>query len=197
MENVVRNVDRTFIYIIGISLVLLTVITAIMIYFVIRYRESRNPVSSDIRGNWPLELAWTVIPLIIAMSMFYLGWQSFLGLRNVPPGALNIDVQAMQFAYVFKYPNNKLSEGLCVVPLGRPVKFTITSEDVIHGFYLPTFRIKIDAIKGIKTYTWLYADKIGDYHIVCTQFCGTGHADMNALLRIVPSVEYEEWLRKK
>ncbi len=197
MENVVRNVDRTFIYIIGVSLILLTFITGLMIYFLIRYRAERNPVASDIRGNWPLELAWTIIPLIIAMSMFYLGWQSFLGLRNVPPGALNIDVHAMQFVYLFKYPNNKESENLCVVPRGRPVKFTITSEDVLHGFYLPAFRIKMDAIKGMKTYTWLYADKLGEYSILCTQFCGIGHADMHAVLKIVPEPEYEKWLSDK
>jgi cytochrome c oxidase subunit 2 len=197
MENIVKQVDEALIYIIVFCLFLLLLITAVMIYFVIRYRKSRNPVPSDIRGNVKAELAWMIIPTLIALSMFYIGWQSFLGLREVPPGAINIDVHAMQFSYIFIYPNKKESEGLMVVPQGKPIKVNLTSLDVIHGFYVPAFRIKMDAIKNMKTYTWFYADRPGDYNIFCTQYCGSGHADMNAILRIVPELEYEEWLKKK
>jgi cytochrome c oxidase subunit II len=197
MENVVRQVDVAFIYIIVFCLFLLVLITAVMIYFVIRYRKEKNPKSSDIRGNLKVELVWIIIPTIIALSMFYFGWQSFLGLRAVPPGAVNINVNAMQFSYIFIYPNKKESEGLMVVPQGKPIKVNLTSLDVIHGFYIPAFRIKMDAIKNMKTYTWFYADRPGDYHIFCTQYCGVGHANMNATLRIVPETKYEEWLKKK
>lgn len=197
MENVVKQVDAALIYIIVFCLVLLLVITSMMIYFIIRYRKSRNPEPSDIRGNVKVELAWMIIPTLIALSMFYLGWQSFLGLRAVPPGAINIDVNAMQFSYIFKYPNKKESENLMVVPQGQPIKVNLTSLDVIHGFYIPAFRIKMDALKNMKTYTWFYADRPGDYHIFCTQYCGSGHADMSAILRIVPEAEYEKWLKQK
>jgi cytochrome c oxidase subunit II len=197
MDNTVKNVDFSFFYIISISLVLLTLITAVMIYFVIRYRKGRNPVSSDIRGNWKLELMWTVIPILIALSMFAVGWRSFLGLREVPPGALQVDVHAMQFSYVFNYPTGKESEGLLMVPRGWPVKLNIISEDVVHGFYLPAFRIKMDALPKMKTYTWFYAEKEGEYLIMCTQYCGVGHADMKATLRIVPENKYREWLAKR
>ena len=168
-----------------------------MIYFLFRYRKSRNPEAADIRGNTLLELAWTLVPTLIALSMFYVGWQSFLGLRGVPPDALNIDVTAMQFAWVFKYPDGKSSEGLLVVPLGRPVKITLTSLDVIHGFYVPGFRIKMDALPNVKTYTWFYAGRPGTYKVFCSQYCGKGHADMMADIRVVPESEYLDWLRGK
>jgi cytochrome c oxidase subunit II len=196
MDNVVRYVDETFIYIIVLCLVLLVLITATMIYFAIRFRRSRNPVPSDIRGNLKVELVWMIVPTIIALSMFYFGWESFLGLRSVPPNALNIDVHAMQYSYIFIYPNKKESEGLLIVPLGKPIKVNLTSLDVLHGFYIPAFRIKEDAVPKMKTYTWFNADKLGDYHIFCTQYCGVGHADMNAILRIVPESEYKKWLEK-
>ncbi|OHD67430.1 MAG: cytochrome c oxidase subunit II [Spirochaetes bacterium RBG_16_49_21] len=197
MENIVKYADNVLIYIIVFCLILLVLITAAMIYFAVRYRKSRTPEASDIRGNLKLELAWMILPTIIALSMFYFGWESFLGLRAVPPDAINIDVNAMQFSWVFIYPNQKESEGLMVVPQGKPVKVNLTSLDVIHSFYLPAFRIKMDAVPNMKTYTWFYADKPGDYHILCAEFCGVGHADMTATLRIVPESEYQKWLNKK
>lgn len=197
MKNIVKQVDQAFILLIAVSAVLLIVITGTMIYFIIRYRGSRNPEPSDIRGNVKVEIAWMIIPLIIVMAMFYLGWQSFLGLRTVPSDAINIRVEAMQFAWVFKYPNNKESEGLLMVPRGRSIKLNLTSMDVIHGFYVPAFRIKMDALRNMETYAWFYADRIGNYDIMCTQYCGEGHAEMSATLKIVTEDEYNAWLQKK
>lgn len=197
MKSMVSQIDWVFMYIIIFSLVILAAITAVMIFFIFRYSRKRNPDPAAIRGNWIVELIWMIVPTIIALSMFYFGWQSFLGLRSVPPDALNIDVKAMQFSWVFVYPNKKESDGVLVVPQGKPVKLNLTSLDVIHGFYVPAFRIKIDVLKGMTTYTWFYADRIGTYSIFCTQFCGVGHADMRGDLRIVSLQEYNEWLNKK
>ena len=197
MKNVVSQVDWVFLFIIAFSLAILAAIMAVTVFFFFRYSMKRNPEPSALRGNWKVELVWMVVPTLIALSMFYFGWESFLGLRTVPPDAININVKAMQFEWVFEYPNNKSSDGLLVVPQGRAVKINLTSLDVIHGFYVPAFRIKMDAIKGMKTYTWFYADRIGEYSIFCTQYCGVGHADMTATLRIVPVNEYNDWLNKK
>jgi len=197
MKDIVRQIDWVFLFIIAFSLVILAAITAVMIYFIFRYSRKRNPEPSALRGNWKVELAWMIVPTLIALSMFYFGWESFLGLRNVPSDALAINVKAMQFSWVFEYPNKKESDSVLVVPQGKAVKLNMTSLDVIHGFYLPAFRIKMDVLKGMNTYTWFYADRIGTYTIFCTQYCGVGHADMRATLRIVPSMEYDEWLNKK
>jgi cytochrome c oxidase subunit 2 len=196
MNDVIKQVDAAFLYIIVFSLGLLLLVTAVMIYFLIRYREKKNPRPTDIRGNLFLELTWMIIPSIIALSMFYFGWQSFLGLRGVPKDAIEIDATGMQFAWVFKYPNGKESEGLLMAPEGAAVKLNLTSLDVIHGFYLPAFRIKMDAINNMKTYAWFRATPAGNYTIFCTQYCGLGHADMTALLRVVPEPEYRAWIQK-
>ena len=190
----VARVDATFLYILGISLALLVFITILMIYFAIRYRRSANPEPSDIRGNWALETAWTAIPTVLVLSMFYFGWQSYLGLRNVPEGALEIDVIGQQFSWIFMYPNEKVTENELVVPQGKPIKLNITSEDVNHSFFIPAFRIKMDAVAGLESYTWFFADELGEYDILCAEYCGIAHSEMLAILRIVPDSEYRDWL---
>ena len=188
------QVDQAFYYIFGFSLLLLTGITIAMILFVIKYRKSKNPEPSDIRGNWKLEVLWTVIPSIIALSMFYFGWSSYTGLRNVPEGAIEIEVIGQQFSWIFVYPNDKETENDLVVPFGIPVKLNVTSADVLHSLYIPAFRVKVDAVNGMTNYAWFLPDRLGSFFVQCTEFCGEGHADMTADLQIVPEAEYEEWL---
>ena len=190
----VQGVDLAFWYILGISVVLLFGITAVMVYFVVRYRRSRNPVASDIRDNYKLEIIWTIIPTLIALSMFYIGWHSYLGLRDVPKDAMNVEVSAQMFSWLFIYDNDKESENLLVVPEGKAIKLNISSVDVLHSLFIAAFRIKVDAIKGIPTYAWFYADKVGEYDIQCTEYCGVNHSAMVAKLRIVPQEEFEAWL---
>lgn len=192
----VRGVDLAFWYILGISIILLFGITVVMIVFVIKYRRSKHPVPADIRDNLNLEVVWTVLPTLIALTMFWVGWQSYLGLRNVPEDALEIDVAGQMFSWIFVYPNDKETENLLVVPLGRAVKLNISSWDVLHSFYIPSYRIKVDAVRGMDTYAWFQADKAGEYDIFCTEFCGLGHSEMLAKLRIVPEEEYLAWLEE-
>jgi len=190
----VEGVDQAFWYILGISVVLLFGITTVMVYFVVKYRRSKNPVAADIRDNYPLEIVWTIVPTLIALSMFYVGWSSYLGLRTVPDDAMEVEVLAQQYSWIFVYDNDKEIENELVVPLGRAVKLNITSLDVLHSFFVPAFRIKVDAVKGMSTYTWFYADELGEYDIECTEYCGVEHSAMVAKLRIVPEVEFQTWL---
>ncbi len=195
--NPLEHVDRAFIYIIGFSLVLLLFITVLMVVFVFKYRRSKHPEPSDIRGNWVLETAWTLIPTAIALSMFYIGWSSYIGLRNVPPGAVEIDVYAQQFSWIIVYPNGKETENEIVVPRGKPVKLNVTSEDVLHSLFIPAFKVKIDAVKGMKTYVWFYPEKEGKYMFQCTEYCGVGHSAMTGTLTVIPKAEYEKWLEEE
>lgn len=197
VPNPVAGVNQAFYYILGFSLVLLLGITITMILFVVKYRRSKHPEPSDIRGNWKLEVLWTVIPSIIALSMFYFGWSSYTGLRNVPEDAIEIEVIAQQFSWLFVYPNDKETENDLVVPLGKPIKLNVTSSDVLHSLYIPAYRIKVDAVKGRQNYVWFLPDKLGSFFVQCTEFCGVGHSEMNATLRIVPMVEYEHWLEQE
>ncbi len=192
--NPVQGVDQAFWYILGISAVLLFGITVVMVYFVIRYRRSRNPVPSDIRDNLWLEVVWTVVPTLIALSMFYIGWTSYIGLREVPEDAIEIDVYGQMYSWIFVYENDKETENELVVPKGKAIKLNITSIDVLHSFYIPAYRIKVDAVKGMDTYAWFFADDVGEFDVLCTEYCGTDHSAMVGLLKIVPEEEYLEWL---
>ncbi len=197
MVNPVTLVDRSFYFIIGFSFIFLFAITAVMIYFVIRYRRSRHPKAADIRGNWKLEVAWTLIPSVIALAMFVSGWQAYTGLRNVPEGALEIQVIAQSFSWIMVYPNDKELENELVVPVNTPIKLNISSEDVIHSLFIPAFRLKTDAVAGITTYAWFLPENLGEFTFQCTEFCGTGHADMNGVVRVVTLEEYDEWLAEE
>lgn len=196
MDPVV-GVDKAFWYILVISAVLLTGITLVMVYFVIRYRRSRNPQPEDIRGNWQLELLWTVIPTVVALSMFVVGWNAYTGLRSVPAGAMEVQVVAQMFSWIFVYDNDKESEDLLVVPEHTPIKLNIESLDVIHSFYLPAFRVKADAVKGLPTYVWFRSGDPGVFDIMCAEYCGLDHARMLAKLKVVPHAEYEAWLQQE
>ncbi len=193
----VKGVDLAFWYILGFSGILLAGITVVMIVFAIKYRRSKNPEPADIRDNLNLEVVWTAIPTVIALTMFYVGWQSYLGLREVPENALEIEVAGQMYSWIFLYENDKETENELVVPLGKAVKLNITSWDVVHSFYIPSYRIKVDAVRGLTTYAWFNADKIGEYDILCTEFCGVDHAYMTAKLKIVPEDEYNTWLEKE
>ncbi|MBT8334592.1 MAG: cytochrome c oxidase subunit II [Deltaproteobacteria bacterium] len=193
----VRGVDLAFWYILGISMICLIGITAVMIYFVVKYRRSKHPNPADIRDNLNLEVVWTVIPTIIALTMFWVGWKSYIGLRDVPENALEIDVGGQMYSWIFIYPNEKETEGELVVPLGKAVKLNITSWDVLHSFYIPSYRIKVDAVPGMDTYAWFMADKEGEYDILCTEYCGIEHSYMLAKLKIIPEEQYLEWLEQE
>ncbi|WP_028317953.1 cytochrome c oxidase subunit II [Desulfobulbus elongatus] len=196
MDPVV-GIDRAFWYILVVSAIFLTGITLVMIYFVVRYRRSRHPQPADIRGNWRLELLWTVIPTVIALSMFAVGWKSYTGLRTVPAGSVEIQVLAQMFSWIFVYGNDKESENLLVVPEHTPIKLNIESLDVIHSFYLPAFRVKADAVKGLPTYVWFRSGDPGEFTILCAEYCGIDHAKMLATLKVVPRTEYDAWLEQE
>ncbi len=194
--NPARQIDQAFYYITGVSFILLIAITVVMIAFVIKYRRSKHPEPADIRGNLTLEIIWTVLPTLIVLTMFYFGWASYTGLRNVPPGAIEIDVEAQMFSWLFYYPNDKETESELVVPQGKPIKLNITSVDVLHSFFLPAFRVKVDAVKGMTTYIWFYPEKTGTFDILCAEYCGIDHALMKGTVKVVPQTEYLAWLEE-
>ena len=196
MDPVV-GIDRAFWYIFIVSAILLAGITLAMVYFTIRYRRSRNPQPADIRDNWKLELVWTIIPTIIALSMFAAGWKSYTGLRSVPAGSLQIQVLAQMFSWIFVYDNDKESENLLVVPEHTPIKLNIESLDVIHSFYLPAFRVKADAVKKFPTYVWFRTGDPGEYDILCAEYCGLDHSKMLAKLKVVARKDYDAWLAQE
>jgi cytochrome c oxidase subunit 2 len=191
-----QAVDPVFKFIIGVSLALLVGITATMIAFVIRYHHSRAPeATSQSGGNIWLEIIWTVLPSLLVLAMFYYGWVGYLSLRNVPKDALAVTATARQWSWNFSYQNGKSSPKL-YVPVGQPVRVDLVSQDVLHGFYIPAFRVKHDIVPGMQNYAWFVATRAGSYDLFCSVYCGTGHSGMITTVEAIPSAAFAAWLQQ-
>lgn len=189
-------VDPVFFFIFGASLLLLLGITAAMAWFVFRYHKSRAPrPTSQVAYNLWLELAWTVLPTLLVLAMFWYGWAGYLALRNVPAGALEVTATARMWSWRFDYPGGQTSTKL-YVPAGQPVRVTLKSEDVLHAFYVPAFRIKRDMVPGMTNYVWFNAEKPGSYDIFCAEYCGVGHAAMITTVEALPPAAFATWLQQ-
>jgi cytochrome c oxidase subunit II len=186
------RVDSVFLFIVVLSAAFLVFITATLIYFVIKYSRKRHPKGEDIEGNKWLETAWTLIPTALFLLMFVYGWTNFRYMREVPREAMVIEVTGRQWAYSFKYPNGKHTSEL-LLAVDKPVKLELHSLDVIHGFFIPAFRIKEDVVPGKENYTWFVPTQLGSFDIECTVICGVSHANMLAKAVVVPVSDFEKW----
>jgi cytochrome c oxidase subunit 2 len=175
MENnlvdAVNKVDQAFLFIFGVSFAILFLITAVTIWFLFRYSKKRNPVPSDIEGNVIAETLWTVIPTILVFAMFWFGWTGYKALREAPADSMIVKVEARMWSWKFIYEDGRTSDKL-YVPENTPVKLDMTSVDVIHSFYVPAFRIKMDTVPGMQTYAWFYSGEASQYDILCAEYCG-------------------------
>jgi cytochrome c oxidase subunit 2 len=184
--------DDTFFFIMGISVTLLFLNTAVMLYFVFRYSRKRHPQAEEVKENTSLEIIWTVVPTILVLAIFYVGWKGFLYMRTVPPDAMPVKVIARQWSWSFYYANGKETNAL-KVPVGKPVKLLITSADVLHSLFIPAYRIKEDCVPGMETYLWFLPDQPGSFDLFCTEYCGVGHSAMITKVEVMPQKDFEEW----
>lgn len=180
------------ILIVAVCIFFFVLVTGTMIYFVFRYNKKRNPQATNIHGNTPLEVAWTVIPLILVLVIFFYGWNGFSNMRNVPEDALVVKVTGQMWKWKFEYENGKKSDTL-FVPVGKPVRMNIHSNDVNHSFFIPSMRVKEDAVPGRENYLWFKADNIGEYDIACAEYCGLDHWNMYAKLIVDTDENFNAW----
>ena len=186
------TVDFVFYFIAGVSVFFLFLITFLMIFFIVKYNKKRHVKAKDIHGNTTLEIIWTVIPTIIVIVMFYLGWRGFEFLRNAPEDSMTINVTARMWSWMFEYENGIQTDTL-YVPVETPVKLLLHSQDVIHSFYIPAFRIKEDAVPGLQNHLWFEANEPGDYHVLCAEYCGLRHAYMLTKVKAMPKASFDSW----
>lgn len=178
-----------------ISLVCTLLIVGAMLFFAIRYRRrTDNDVTSQVTHNTTMELVWTIIPTIICGFIFYVGFTTYRQMRTPPLNPLEVNVDAYKWRWEFRHDNGKKDTNLLVVPLGQAVRLIMTSHDVIHSFYIPNMRIKEDVVPDRYTYTWFTPTKVGDFHIFCTEYCGTGHSDMLATVQVVTPEQYKSYV---
>lgn len=195
-SNIAGKIETSFLIVVSACVVLLVAVTVTMLVFLYRYNRKRHPVPGETRENIPLEIIWTVIPTILVIFMFYFGWVDFDYIRNPPKDAMNVDVISRQWSWTFRYENGKQSDTLRV-PVGQPVKLTLTSEDVLHCLFIPAYRVKEDCVPGLKTHLWFTANEAGTYNIFCTEYCGLEHSHMISKLITMSAAEFSAWYQSK
>jgi cytochrome c oxidase subunit II len=191
-DTTTAAVDNAFIYIMAFAVLLLALIVFLLVYLPVRYHRSRNPVAEPTRPHPFLEAAWILAALLLAMSMFYSGLVGFRFLRRPPSDAMRVTVIARQWSWLFQYENGLKSEVL-VVPQGEPVNLALRSQDVIHGFYVPAFRIKQDVVPGMTTRAWFTAADQGSFDVLCSQYCGLEHSQMRSQVVVVAPEDFRRW----
>ena len=190
------EVDAVYLFIAFVCLIFGAGVFAALVYFTIKYkRKSEDEIPEQIEGNTPLEIFWSVAPLGIAMVMFFWGVLLFFKISTPPAEALNFYVVGKQWMWKTQHPSGKREINELHVPLGQPVKMTITSEDVLHSFYIPAFRTKIDAVPGRYTTSWFEATRVGEYHIFCAEYCGLDHSRMIGKVVVMEPAHYAQWLK--
>jgi cytochrome c oxidase subunit II len=191
-----ERVDALYYYLLSVSGFFVLLIFALIFYFAVKYRRrSEGEQTPPILGSIPLEVAWIVIPFILVMIMFVWGASLYFTAFSPPANAMEIFVIGKQWMWKVQHPEGRREIDELHVPVGYPVKLTITSQDVIHSFYIPAFRIKMDAVPGRYTSTWFEASKTGTFHLFCAEYCGTAHAGMGGRVVVMKPAEYEQWLR--
>lgn len=188
------EVDALYGFLIGVSVFFSALICALVIGFTVRYRRRPGVHATPIEGSLPLELLWTIVPLGVAMVIFVWGVKVYFRAVKVPSNAMAIDVTGKQWMWKVQHPTGQREINDLHVPVGVPVKLRMISEDVIHSFFVPAFRIKRDVVPGRYSTTWFEATKAGEYHLFCAEYCGTKHSQMIGRVFAMAPVDYQAWL---
>lgn len=173
---------------------------ALMIVFSVRYRKgrpadrSKHPTIHDQANEHKIEWTWILVPLVIFVAMFFWAADLYAKLFVAPPDAEQVAVVAKQWIWKAEHRAGQREVNVLHVPLGRPVQLVMTSEDVIHSFFVPAFRIKRDVLPGRYTTIWFTPDRVGTYHLFCAEFCGTDHSRMGGDIVVMPQPAYAAWL---
>jgi cytochrome c oxidase subunit II len=191
-SNLAAGVDKTFIFIFSVAIFFIVGITGFMIYSVIKFNRKKGKPARQFSKNITLEILWTVIPTVLVIIMFYLGWIGFRSMREVPKDALEIKAIGRQWEWEFDYGKGKISKYL-VVPINKPVKLNLHSEDVNHSLFIPAFRIKEDVVPGYNNFLWFTATDYGVYEIYCAEYCGLLHSNMLDSVKVVSDSAYLAW----
>ncbi|HYK22377.1 MAG TPA: cytochrome c oxidase subunit II [Pyrinomonadaceae bacterium] len=189
------KVDALYFYLSGVTLFFALLISGTLIFFVIRYRR-RSPyeIPRPIAGSHKLETLWTVIPFVIAMTMFAWGARVYFDQYKMPSNAVEVYVVGKQWMWKLQHATGQREINELHVPVGRKIKLIMTSEDVIHDFFVPAFRTKADVVPGKYTTLWFEATTPGTYHLFCAEYCGMNHSGMTGSIIVMEPREFDNWL---
>ena len=189
------EVDYLLWALIGVTILVLLLVFGLMLFYVARYRDG----SSAHRGapgqkTWRFEIAWTAVTLLLFFGLFVWGADLYVRLFRPPAGTMRIAVVGKQWMWKVQHPGGQSEINALHVPVDRPIELLMTSEDVIHDFSVPAFRVKHDAVPGRYESLWFTATQTGTYHLFCTQFCGADHSVMGGEVIVMNGPDYEHWL---
>lgn len=189
------KVDALYFYLSGVTLFFTLLISATLIFFVIRYRR-RTPyeIPRPVAGSHKLETVWSVIPFVIAMTMFVWGARVYFEQYKPPQNAIEVYVVGKQWMWKLQHATGQREINELHVPVGRKVKLIMTTEDVIHDFFVPAFRTKADVVPGRYTTLWFEATKPGRYHLFCAEYCGMNHSGMIGSVIVMEPRDFDNWL---
>ena len=194
-STVARDVDNLFFFLVGITVFFSTLIAVLVIVFAVKYRRTHPAqVGAPITGSVPLELMWSIIPFGISMVIFAWAANVYFDLYRPPDETLQIYAVGKRWMWKFQHIDGQREINELHVPVGRPVKVTVTSEDVIHDLYFPSFRVKTDVIPGRYMSLWFHATKAGEYRMFCAEYCGTNHSRMIGKVVVMEPAAYQAWL---
>ncbi|MEO8658645.1 MAG: cytochrome c oxidase subunit II [Bryobacteraceae bacterium] len=193
-----REVDTLYIFLVWLTVFFFVIIAGMLGSFVWKYRMSRSKPGPTpyITHHTGLELTWSVIPLLILIVVFFWGFHGWVEAGVAPNDAMEIQVTGKKWLWTFEYPNGTRSVNSLHVPIGKPVKLVLTSEDVIHSFFLPDYRVKQDAVPGRYSELWFNPETPGPHQVFCAEYCGKSHSDMMAKVFVDDDATYQKWLEE-
>ncbi len=189
-----NQVDALYIFLIAVTGAVTLLVIALMLVFLFKYRHSKHPVAEQIVGSNPLELTWSLVPLAIFFIFFAWGAKIYVAEATPPNDSLQIYVVAKQWMWKLQHENGVREINVLHVPMNRDVRLTMISQDVIHSFWVPEFRVKADVLPGRYTTIWFRANKAGTYNLFCSEYCGTEHSGMVGKVVVMEPAKYEAWL---
>ena len=194
-STMASRVDALYLFLIAVTAFFSLLIAGLIVYFAVKYRRrSPDAVGERIHGSVMLEIGWTVVPFLITMVIFIWGASVYFAMASPPAETLNIYVVGKQWMWKFQHLDGQREINELHVPVGRPVKLIMTSEDVIHDVFVPAFRVKADVIPGRYTNIWFQPTKPGRYRLFCAEYCGTRHSGMVGQVVVMDPSEYQTWL---
>jgi cytochrome c oxidase subunit II len=194
-STIAGEVDALYFFLVGLSVVMAVLIATLVVTFAIKFhRRHADEVGAQVHGGLMLEIAWTVVPFLITMVIFFWGAKVYFVMASPPPETLNIYVVGKQWMWKVQHTTGQREINQLHVPVGRPVKLIMTSEDVIHNFSIPAMRVKGDVIPGRFVQIWFEPTRPGTYQIFCAEYCGTQHSGMTGQVVVMEANAYQAWL---
>jgi cytochrome c oxidase subunit 2 len=194
-STVAPLVDGLYILLVVITGAVSLAIWIVIFYFAIKYRRRPdNELAQEQEPPLALELTWTIVPTIIFIFIFVAGAWVFFRMHRVPANALEVYATGRQWMWKFQHPTGQREINALHVPVGRPVKITMASEDVIHSLWFPDFRVKMDVLPNRYRTMWFEATRTGRFHIFCAEYCGTQHSGMIGWVEVMEPTAYQRWL---